>query len=567
MTALTRFRHREIDPATSVGLRPDHPALAEARTIFPKSVVASEASPRFLISGHSNSKLGKEVTKGERAGWPIYQLTLEERATCSSGCFQWASCYGNAMPFTRRHTPDAAFLPLLRAEIATLARKHRDGFLVRLHVLGDFYSVPYVLAWGEMLRDHPGLHVFGYTARRIDDTDPASAKIAQAIELLRSNFWTRFAIRTSHAEPAPLRTIVVDQDPGLTEVIMCPAQVDSTEACGSCGLCWAPQARSKTIGFFRHGMRARSGPRKITEAASATVERRRGPPKKAERGWRSIPQRMADKVFPELNRLWAAHPDGLSVKAIAADLGMAYPHAYAAVCFMHAGGAVNFANRLDAASKFVLRPGDALPSPDLTGKQARVLDALVRLAGPDGVAVIGFKDLAKAAGDVSWGSVAQIVESLKRKGRLDVVSRGNSRAVGSYRVAEAFRLPVAIALPPPKPVAAPVVPLSEIRIEPRPRAKPRALPVAPPPAPRPVPETLTVPIGAEFSDADRRRFGPLAALRHTECRWPIGEPDEADFAFCGKTRIDDKPYCRAHQDRAHPPAATRNPSRPKAVTA
>ena len=30
------------------------------------------------------------------------------------------------------------------------------------------------------------------------------------------------------------------------------------------------------------------------------------------------------------------------------------------------------------------------------------------------------------------------------------------------------------------------------------------------------------------------------------CEWPMGHPDESDFHFCGKERIDDKPYCLDH---------------------
>jgi hypothetical protein len=70
----------------TVGLRQDHPAAVEGRTIFPRSVVGAADSPRLLVSGHNNSKLGKEVLRGSRAGWPIFHLTLEERATCPRSC-------------------------------------------------------------------------------------------------------------------------------------------------------------------------------------------------------------------------------------------------------------------------------------------------------------------------------------------------------------------------------------------------------------------------------------------------------------------------------------------------
>lgn len=261
--AIRRFGSREADPASAIGLRSDHPALQGAgRTIFPTTVVGSMASPRFLVSGHNNPKLGKEVLKGPRTGWPIFHLTLEERATCPRSCEQWATCFGNAMPHSRRHAVDDDFLPLLRGEVATLARANPKGLLIRLHALGDFYSAEYVVAWAEMLAMFPQIAVFGYTARRVDDPDPKSALIARVINMLTEGQWERFSIRTSASDPiARSRAIVIDEMPSDEDTIVCPAQTGATEACATCGLCWAGAARDKTIAFLRHGMTDRRGPR------------------------------------------------------------------------------------------------------------------------------------------------------------------------------------------------------------------------------------------------------------------------------------------------------------------
>lgn len=234
------------------------PPTASLPTIFPSTVAASKDSPRFLVSGHNNPKLGKMVLKGPRTGWPIYQLSLEERATCPRSCEQWSTCYGNAMHLARRHTPDAEFLRYLIAEVTTLCRSHPEGLLLRLHTLGDFYSVEYVYVWGSLLSQFPQLHVFGYTARRIGDPDPETDRIARAIDVLTTNAWDRFAIRTSGTRSlARSRSIVVDADPQEPDVIVCPAQTEQTEACASCGLCWASSARDKTIAFLKHGMKTR----------------------------------------------------------------------------------------------------------------------------------------------------------------------------------------------------------------------------------------------------------------------------------------------------------------------
>jgi hypothetical protein len=269
---LRRFGSPQIDPSQATDLRADHPALADGRTIFPSTVVGSRESPALLVSGHNNPKLGKEVLKGDRAGWPIFHLTLEERATCPRSCPVWAGCYGNGMHRARRHRADAQLLRDLPGAVAAKAKMYPGGFLVRLHTLGDFFSVEYVLLWAELLAAHPALHVFGYTARRLDDADPETRKIAQAIALLTQHRWSRFAIRTSHGEFGPQRSVVVMEDPGRPDVLMCPAQAKATEACATCGLCWAEAPRDKAIGFLKHGMKRPRG-RRRAEAIDGSSSR------------------------------------------------------------------------------------------------------------------------------------------------------------------------------------------------------------------------------------------------------------------------------------------------------
>ncbi|MBR5130757.1 MAG: hypothetical protein IKV03_06010 [Alphaproteobacteria bacterium] len=38
----------------------------------------------------------------------------------------------------------------------------------------------------------------------------------------------------------------------------------------------------------------------------------------------------------------------------------------------------------------------------------------------------------------------------------------------------------------------------------------------------------------------------LMDLKLNSCRWPIGEPKDADFHFCGKDTVTGKPYCSEH---------------------
>ena len=43
----------------------------------------------------------------------------------------------------------------------------------------------------------------------------------------------------------------------------------------------------------------------------------------------------------------------------------------------------------------------------------------------------------------------------------------------------------------------------------------------------------------------------LIDLKINTCRWPIGDPKEEDFHFCGEQTITGKPYCLAHCQEAY----------------
>jgi GcrA cell cycle regulator len=71
-----------------------------------------------------------------------------------------------------------------------------------------------------------------------------------------------------------------------------------------------------------------------------------------------------------------------------------------------------------------------------------------------------------------------------------------------------------------------------------------------------------------------RAFGPpcgLLDLGDATCRWPVGEPGEADFAFCGAAPFARYPYCIGHcliayrpdsAERAASEAPRAKPARP-----
>ena len=231
-----------------------HPATVEKRTLFPTTV--REVGQEWLLKGGEHSgKIGRVVTKGAWKGFPIYSLTLEERATCPTSCGHWSSCFGNHMPMARRwrHGPELEWR--LRREVAALELDHPKGFAVRLHQLGDFMSVGYVAMWRELLERHPALHAFGFTAR-INTTED---EIAYAVALLVRDYWTRcdpprFAIRFSNAPVFSRSTLTMEspvQKPA--DAVICPMQYTpggkKTESCGSCALCWQS---TKRVAFLIH---------------------------------------------------------------------------------------------------------------------------------------------------------------------------------------------------------------------------------------------------------------------------------------------------------------------------
>jgi GcrA cell cycle regulator len=80
--------------------------------------------------------------------------------------------------------------------------------------------------------------------------------------------------------------------------------------------------------------------------------------------------------------------------------------------------------------------------------------------------------------------------------------------------------------------------------------------VAPVPANKPQPQLVERKIQKPAPDDNRKRV-PLIDLKAHDCRWPLGDPHEANFGFCGASQIPGLPYCAEHAKVAYQ-AATRN---------
>ena len=211
-------------------------------TKFRKSI-KSPATSNVLKSGDNNAKLGFKIESKRWKDKRLYSLTLTERDTCPIDCHHWDDCYGNNMPFAHRFSIDG-LTDKLRIEIPALLNKHKSGIVIRLHVLGDFYSPEYVAFWEEMLATYPTLCLFGYTARRVD------SDIGKAIYLMNLRYGDRCVIRYSRNESFDtVGQSFAAEESFDGESFTCPEQTGKLDSCAACGLCWTV---TKTVRFLSH---------------------------------------------------------------------------------------------------------------------------------------------------------------------------------------------------------------------------------------------------------------------------------------------------------------------------
>lgn len=67
----------------------------------------------------------------------------------------------------------------------------------------------------------------------------------------------------------------------------------------------------------------------------------------------------------------------------------------------------------------------------------------------------------------------------------------------------------------------------------------------------PLPKKLPRPPISTLVNADNVTRRTVLTIRDNECRWPIGDPQMADFHFCGKNKVQGLPYCEAHIKTAY----------------
>lgn len=229
-------------------LAKSHRAIRKAIPRHDKRLVTAETSPGIFVSGRENRKIGGKVTKGRWKGMPIYTLTLAERMTCPKSCKMWTACYGNNLNWPRRHILDDDLIQRMRWELTALAAKHPGGFVIRLHVLGDFGSdndpelaVRYVEGWINWLGRFPSLHVFGFTAWAPDTV------VGSLVACLNKKFSDRWRVRFSGHDCENGALVV--ETPEDSQHVLCPFETGKVKDCGACALCWT---MTKPVEFVRH---------------------------------------------------------------------------------------------------------------------------------------------------------------------------------------------------------------------------------------------------------------------------------------------------------------------------
>ena len=231
--------HDSIQARTGMGV--SEIVLEEVRTKYPSTV--RDAEGFVLRSGGLNAKLGRKVLKGRWKGMPLFSLTLEERKTCPRSCAMWSNCYGNNMHLAHRHRHGEALQGVLAQNIDALSVKYPQGFVVRLHVLGDFYSPAYVDFWERMIRSYKELNVFGYTARG------PTTEIGFGVAYLNYVFKKQFCIRFSGESGAGAASVREHGEPVPAMAFLCPEQTGQALSCGACTACWESR---KEVSFIRH---------------------------------------------------------------------------------------------------------------------------------------------------------------------------------------------------------------------------------------------------------------------------------------------------------------------------
>ena len=219
-----------------------------AVTMYPNARRPVSDSVNVLKQSKNNKIADKGklpiIKKGKFKGAVIFTLTLEERATCPRDCYHWDNCYGNNMAFAHRFQHGAALENKLEKEIAELCATYKS-VIIRLHVLGDFYSVQYVKLWHKLMTKYDNMAVWGYTGYKPD------SDIGKALMYNYKRFGERWVVRFSNAKEIQLSAMSAEvSEPVKGQSFICPEQTGAASNCANCALCW--QQPEQQVIFLTH---------------------------------------------------------------------------------------------------------------------------------------------------------------------------------------------------------------------------------------------------------------------------------------------------------------------------
>lgn len=67
----------------------------------------------------------------------------------------------------------------------------------------------------------------------------------------------------------------------------------------------------------------------------------------------------------------------------------------------------------------------------------------------------------------------------------------------------------------------------------------------------PKPNRNTLPVTPKSAKPQRRPMSTVnLPVGNSQCKWPIGHPDEVDFHFCTDKAVVGKPYCQDHYEQS-----------------
>ena len=100
----------------------------------------------------------------------------------------------------------------------------------------------------------------------------------------------------------------------------------------------------------------------------------------------------------------------------------------------------------------------------------------------------------------------------------------------------------------------------------RPRTRARAKPKLPSiPKIRSATMETPLPTPVEAKPLPDGNYATILTIRDHMCKWPIGDPGDTGFRFCGRKAKDSEPYCEAHCQVAYQPSRRRG-EKPKVIS-